>query len=166
MINLQRGSRNLLRHGSRIQPSLNGSNALRQFVIKVQEVPGLGDSITEGVVVEWSKNVGDYAAVDDIVAIIETDEVSVEIRAEEAGKVTELFCAVEDTVEVGAKLFSVDTDAAAPSTPAPAAASTPAPAAAPAAAPAKAPAAPPTPPVPKPVAGSRGETRKPMSRMR
>jgi len=184
MINLQRGSRNLLRHGSRIQPSLNGSNALRQFVIKVQEVPGLGDSITEGVVVEWSKNVGDYAAVDDVVAIIETDKVSVEIRAEEAGKVTELFCAVEDTVEVGAKLFSVDTDAAAPaggaapaakaaepaaaapSTPAPAAASTPAPAAAPAAAPAKAPAAPPTPPAPKPVAGSRGETRKPMSRMR
>merc|ERR1719173_276191 len=175
MINLQRGSRNLLRHGSRIQPSLNGSNALRQFVIKVQEVPGLGDSITEGVVVEWSKNVGDYAAVDDVVAIIETDKVSVEIRAEEAGKVTELFCAVEDTVEVGAKLFSVDTDAAAPAggaapaakaaEPAAAAPSTPAPAAAPAAAPAKAPAAP-TPPAPKPVAGSRGETRKPMSRMR
>merc|ERR1719361_2453781 len=161
MIGFQRGSRNLLRQSSRIQPNLSGSYGLRQFVIKVQEVPGLGDSITEGVVVEWSKEIGEYAAVDDVVAIIETDKVSVEIRAEEAGLVTEHFCALEDVVEVGAKLFSVDTDAAAPAggaapaakAPEPAAAaapSTPAPAAA-APEPKAAPAAKaPTPPPPAP----------------
>merc|ERR1719204_2263005 len=133
MLNFNRGSRNILRHGSRIQQNLSGSCGLRSFVVKVQSVPGLGDSITEGVGVEWSKNIGEYAAVDDVVAIIETDKVSVEIRAEEAGLITEHFCAIEDTVEVGAKLFSVDTDAAAPAggaAPAAKAPSTPAPAAA------------------------------------
>ena len=36
-------------------------------------VPSMGDSITEGTLVEWSKDVGDYCAVDDVVAVIETD---------------------------------------------------------------------------------------------
>merc|ERR1719277_850125 len=115
--NLSRSSRALLRRSQAFAkvpyPAMTPSY-FRHFASVVQNVPGLGDSITEGQVVEWSKNVGDYCAVDDIVAIIETDKVSVEIRAEESGALTELFAEIDDTVEVGAKLFSLDTDAAAP----------------------------------------------------
>eukprot|EP00494_Astrolonche_serrata_P023358 UN23616 len=74
----------------------------------------MGDSITEGTLIEWAKGVGDYCEVDDIVAIVETDKVSVEIRAEEAGVIKEHFVGEEDTVEVGANLFKIDTSAAAP----------------------------------------------------
>ena len=44
-------------------------------------VPSMGDSITEGTMVEWLKDVGDYAAEDEVIAIVETDKVSVDIRA-------------------------------------------------------------------------------------
>merc|ERR1719461_641384 len=112
---LHQSSRRLLRKGStyNVRANMLGYQ-FRTFAIKPCLVPNMGDSITEGVVVEWCKNEGDYAAVDDIVAIIETDKVSVEVRAEDAGVITEQHVAVEDTVEVGAKLFSVDTDAAPP----------------------------------------------------
>lgn len=45
----------------------------------------MGDSITEGTVFEYNKSVGDYVALDDIIAMIETDKVKVEIRASVAG---------------------------------------------------------------------------------
>ena len=47
-------------------------------------VPNMGDSITEGTIVEWAKKEGDYVAVDDIIVLIETDKVSVDVRAEVA----------------------------------------------------------------------------------
>jgi len=164
------------------QRSLRRSNvnllSYRAFSVKNVIVPNMGDSISEGTLIEWSKQPGEYVYVDDIVAIIETDKVSIEIRAEEAGKVTEHFCGIEDTVEVGGNLFAVDTSVAppaskleptpAPQTPAPAApASTPTPASQ-AAPPTPAASKPPTPvPSPvKPVAGSRGESRVKMTRMR
>merc|ERR1719361_2647899 len=181
-----RSTRALARSGSIIQPTFSriwspyNAAFLRQFATKVQNCPNMGDSITEGVIVEWSKNVGEFCAVDDIVAIIETDKVSVEIRCEEAGTLTETFVDLEDTVEVGAKLFSIDTDgqpsaggaappkqAEAPTTPAtpePAKASTPEPVKATPPPPKSTPAPAPT-QAPK-VVGQRSETRKPMSRMR
>lgn len=39
------------------------------------KVPTMGDAITEGTVVEWVKSVGDPVAVDDVVALVETDKV-------------------------------------------------------------------------------------------
>lgn len=156
----------------------------RYFSEKMVVVPSMGDSITEGVLVEWTKNVGDYVYVDDIVAIVETDKVAVEIRAADAGLITKQLVELEGEVEVGSELFSVDTSASAPAggaapaaTPTPAAqpaaskpAETPKPAAAPAAAPAAKPASPPasapSAPAKNVVEGLRTETRKPMSRMR
>ena len=49
------------------------------------KVPTMGDSITEGTVVEWVANPGDYIAKDDVLVIIETDKVSVDVRASESG---------------------------------------------------------------------------------
>jgi len=65
-------------------------------------VPNMGDSITEGSILEWLKNEGDYVAVDDIIAVIETDKVAVDVRADTAGTVTKLHAEVDDVVEVGA----------------------------------------------------------------
>merc|ERR1719173_268593 len=128
-------------------------------------VPNMGDSISEGTIVELCFKSGDYVNVDDIVAIIETDKVSIDVRAPSAGVIEEYHAGVDDTVEVGAKLVTINPDGKAPAGGAakPAADPTPAPAATPAAAPAPAAqkAA-----APAPKAGSRAEKRVPMSRMR
>ena len=70
-------------------------------------VPNMGDSITEGTIVEWAKKEGDYVAVDDIIVLIETDKVSVDVRAEVAGTITKLHAEVDDVVEVGESLVDI-----------------------------------------------------------
>ncbi|KAG5187773.1 single hybrid motif-containing protein [Tribonema minus] len=84
----------------------------------VMPLPGLGDSISEGTVVQWLKSVGDLVAVDDVVAVVETDKVSVEIRSPHRGVITKLHAAVDDQVQVGAPLCTLD-EAAAPKAEAP-----------------------------------------------
>merc|ERR1719233_1840160 len=118
-------------------------------------VPNMGDSISEGTIVELCFKSGDYVNVDDIVAIIETDKVSIDVRASSAGVIEDYHCGVDDTVEVGAKLVTINPDGQAPAGGAakPAAAPTPTPAPTPA-------------PSPTPQGGSRGEKRVSMSRMR
>jgi len=82
----------------------------------------MGDSITEGELKKWSKGVGEHVAVDDLVAVIETDKVAVEIRAKEAGVIKERFAEAGTTVAVGSPLFSYEAGAeAAASAPAPSA---------------------------------------------
>ena len=58
---------------------------VRWFSEVTQEVPNMGDSITEGTIIEWAKEAGDYVAMDDVVCVIETDKVSVDVRAEHSG---------------------------------------------------------------------------------
>jgi len=164
--------------------------------IKTIDVPTMGDSITEGTIVDIPVAPGDYVNVDDVVIVLETDKVSVDIRASEDGAVVEIHGEVDDVVEVGSALYRLDTDAEAPAgggggeapnaVEAPAAAAAPepvaaAPAATPAAAAPAAPVAPPTPPPPAATPppsstlnvesitttlGTRPERRSKMSRMR
>jgi pyruvate/2-oxoglutarate dehydrogenase complex dihydrolipoamide acyltransferase (E2) component len=84
----------------------------------------MGDSITEGTIRSWEKKVGEAVALDDVVVVIETDKVSVDIRASNSGVLVEQYAAVDDNVEVGAKLLKIDTQAAA-SAPSSASASSP-----------------------------------------
>lgn len=136
-------------------------------------LPALGESVTEGTVTRWLKNVGDTVAVDEPLVEISTDKVDTEIPSPVAGVIEEILVAEDDTVEVGAVLVRVGdgSGAAAPAAPVPAA-ENPAPEPAPAVAapapepvappvaeappappaPAAAPAAPPAPPVAPPVA--------------
>lgn len=118
--------------------------------VKVVEVPTMGDSITEGVVVDLPVAPGDFVQADDVVVILETDKVSVDVRAPEAGAIVEILGEIDDVVEVGSALFRMDTDAAGPEggtdEPAAPAEEAPAPPAAEAAAPAPAAAATPPPP--------------------
>jgi len=163
--------------------------------IKTIDVPTMGDSITEGTIVDIPVAPGDFVNVDDVVIVLETDKVSVDIRAPEDGAVVEIHGEVDDVVEVGSALYRLDTDAEAPADgagEAPPAAAEPEPAAAPAAAPASTPPPPPppgkttpppppppgrtTPPPPPPpplnvesittTLGTRPERRSKMSRMR
>lgn len=159
--------------------------------VKMIDVPTMGDSITEGTIVDLPVAPGDYVNADDVVVVLETDKVSVDVRAPEPGAIVEILGEIDDVVEVGKPLFRMDTDAeapeggavpapepakedvpaaaapepvaAAPSTPAPAAATPPPPAAKP---------TPPSPPVQAPFQsataflGQRTERRTKMSRMR
>ena len=137
-------------------------------------LPALGESVTEGTVTRWLKNVGDTVAVDEPLVEISTDKVDTEIPSPVAGVIEEILVAEDDTVEVGAVMVRVGdgSGAAAPAAPAPAAetsAPEPTPEPAPAVsapapepvapavaeappAPAPAPTAPPAPPVAPPAA--------------
>ena len=83
--------------------------ANRLFSVTTINVPNMGDSITEGTLVEWTKNVGDVCQIDDVVAVIETDKVSIDIRTDFAGVITEQLANLDDTLEVNAPLFKIDT---------------------------------------------------------
>lgn len=152
----------------------------------------MGDSITEGTIVDLPVAPGDYVNADDVVVVLETDKVSVDVRAQESGIIVEIMGEIDDVVEVGSGLYKIDTDgkasggtsapAAAAAAPAPVAAptaATPAPSAVPppaaaATPPPKQPVAPPKPaaaagpaPPSTPVLlGGRVERRTKMSRMR
>ena len=48
-------------------------------------MPALGESITEGSIASWNKSEGDSVAVDDVIVIVETDKVTVDIKSTNAG---------------------------------------------------------------------------------
>ena len=113
-------------------------------------LPELGESVTEGTVTRWLKQVGDDVAVDEPLLEISTDKVDTEIPSPVAGTLQEILVAEDETVAVGAVLARVGSGAApaaAPAAPAPAAESAPA-APAPAAPAPAAPAAAPAPAAP------------------
>jgi 2-oxoglutarate dehydrogenase E2 component (dihydrolipoamide succinyltransferase) len=85
--------------------------------IKTIEVPTMGDSITEGTIVDMPVAPGDYINQDDVVLVLETDKVSIDVRAPEGGALVEILGEVDDVVEVGTDLYRIDTDADAPETP-------------------------------------------------
>ncbi|CEG39750.1 dihydrolipoyllysine-residue succinyltransferase component of 2-oxoglutarate dehydrogenase [Plasmopara halstedii] len=70
-------------------------------------VPSMGDSISEGTVVEWIKKVGDYVSEDEVVVVLETDKVSVDVRAPKSGTISKTLADVDQTVEIGVPLFSI-----------------------------------------------------------
>ncbi|MEV8475544.1 2-oxoglutarate dehydrogenase, E2 component, dihydrolipoamide succinyltransferase [Streptomyces sp. NPDC051173] len=119
-------------------------------------LPALGESVTEGTVTRWLKEVGETVDVDEPLLEVSTDKVDTEIPAPVAGVLLEIVVGEDETAEVGAKLAVIGAAGAAPAAapapaaPAPVAAPAPAAPAAPAPAPAAAPA--PAPAAPAPVA--------------
>ena len=71
-------------------------------------VPTLGESITEATLGEWLKQPGDAVAVDEPIAALETDKVSVEVPSPVAGTMGQHAVKVGDTVSVGAMIATVD----------------------------------------------------------
>ncbi|MDN5563256.1 MAG: 2-oxoglutarate dehydrogenase, E2 component, dihydrolipoamide succinyltransferase [Luteococcus sp.] len=112
-------------------------------------LPALGESVTEGTISRWLKEVGETVEADEPLVEVSTDKVDTEIPSPVAGTVLEIRVKEDEVAEVGAVLAIVGDASAAP---APAAVpAAPAPAAAPAPTPA-APAAAPAPAAPAPAA--------------
>ncbi|HNM06692.1 MAG TPA: dihydrolipoamide succinyltransferase, partial [Leptospiraceae bacterium] len=64
------------------------------------KVPEMGESITEATLINWTKKTGDSVEADEILAELETDKVTMELRSPAAGVITEIRKKAGDTVKV------------------------------------------------------------------
>ncbi|KAJ4341597.1 2-oxoglutarate dehydrogenase complex E2 component [Didymella glomerata] len=83
--------------------------------ISTVKVPEMAESITEGTLKQWSKQVGDYVEQDEEIATIETDKIDVSLNAPQAGTIKEFLVNEEDTVTVGQDVVKLEVGGAAPS---------------------------------------------------
>lgn len=95
-------------------------------------VPNMGESVTEATIAKWFKKVGDSVAADEVLAELETDKVTVEVPAPQAGIITSLAVAAGGTVAPGSVIGTIEAGAAGAVAPKPAAPKAEAPAPAPA----------------------------------
>ncbi|OAL45973.1 dihydrolipoamide succinyltransferase [Pyrenochaeta sp. DS3sAY3a] len=80
----------------------------RSYADTVVKVPQMAESITEGTLKQWSKQIGDYVEQDEEIATIETDKIDVSVNAPEAGTIKEFLVNEEDTVTVGQDLVRLE----------------------------------------------------------
>jgi 2-oxoglutarate dehydrogenase E2 component (dihydrolipoamide succinyltransferase) len=73
-------------------------------------MPKMGESITEGTIIKWLKNVGDTVKKDEIILEISTDKVDSEIPTPVAGKLIEILARENDTIEVGKVIARIETE--------------------------------------------------------
>src|SRR4051812_12627706 len=77
-------------------------------------MPAMGDSVSEGTVLEWHKQEGDRVSEDETLVEISTDKVDAEVPAPATGTVVKVHAAEGDTVHVGAVLAEISTNGGAP----------------------------------------------------
>jgi len=71
-------------------------------------MPEMGESVTEGIVLEWHVAVGDFVSEGDTVVEVSTDKVDAEVPAPADGVITKLLVQVDDEVPVGAPLAEME----------------------------------------------------------
>ena len=71
-------------------------------------MPKMGESITEGTILEWKKQVGDSIAMDEILLEIGTDKVDSEIPSSAEGVIVEILAKPNDIIEVGKVIAKID----------------------------------------------------------
>lgn len=89
-------------------PQEGGSSGGGEQVV----MPALGESVTEGTVTRWLKQVGDTVEVDEPLLEVSTDKVDTEIPSPVAGTLQEILVQEDETVEVGTALAVVGSGAA------------------------------------------------------
>src|SRR3954451_5977861 len=77
-------------------------------------LPALGESVTEGTVTRWLKQVGESVEADEGLLEISTDKVDTEIPSPVSGVIEEILVQEDETVEVGAVLAKIGDGSAAP----------------------------------------------------
>jgi 2-oxoglutarate dehydrogenase E2 component (dihydrolipoamide succinyltransferase) len=82
-------------------------------------IPQAGESVTSGVVLRWTKKVGDYVKRDETLLELETDKATLEVPSPTAGVLTAQGVKEGDTVKIGASVGTIDEKAAAPAAQAP-----------------------------------------------
>ncbi|KJX95067.1 dihydrolipoamide succinyltransferase like protein [Zymoseptoria brevis] len=106
---------------SKALPALSGSSTslqplqARHFSLtsryheeQIVKVPTMAESISEGTLKQFSKQVGDYVELDEEIATIETDKIDVAVNAPAAGTIKEFLANEEDTVTVGQDLVKLE----------------------------------------------------------
>ena len=73
-------------------------------------MPKMGESITEGTILEWRKKVGDFVEKDELFLEIGTDKVDSEIPCIESGTIVEILADVNEVVDVGKVIARLETD--------------------------------------------------------
>ncbi|KAF2838500.1 putative Dihydrolipoyllysine-residue succinyltransferase component of 2-oxoglutarate dehydrogenase complex, mitochondrial [Patellaria atrata CBS 101060] len=68
----------------------------------------MAESISEGTLKQWSKQIGDFVEQDEEIATIETDKIDVSVNAPEAGTIKEFLVNEEDTVTVGQEIVKME----------------------------------------------------------
>src|SRR4051812_28944100 len=77
-------------------------------------LPAMGESVTEGTILEWRKQEGDSIEADEILVEISTDKVDAEVPSPAGGTIVKLHVAEGDTVEVGQLLAEISTNGGSP----------------------------------------------------
>src|SRR3954470_14632337 len=77
-------------------------------------MPAMGESVTEGTVLEWHKQEGDTVEADETLVEISTDKVDAEVPSPASGTIVKVHAAEGDTVEVGQLLAEISTNGDAP----------------------------------------------------
>ncbi|TDZ41593.1 Dihydrolipoyllysine-residue succinyltransferase component of 2-oxoglutarate dehydrogenase complex [Colletotrichum trifolii] len=81
---------------------------VRNYADKTVQVPQMAESISEGTLKQWSKQIGDFVEQDEEIATIETDKIDVAVNAPEAGVIKEFLVNEEDTVTVGQDIVKLE----------------------------------------------------------
>ena len=74
-------------------------------------LPSLGESVTEGIITQWFKKVGDLVARDESLFEVSTDKVDSEMPSPASGVLTQILAAEGDTVQTGAVVAIIDESA-------------------------------------------------------
>ncbi len=86
-------------------------------------MPEMGESVTEGTVLEWHKQEGDAVEEGETVVEVSTDKVDAEVPAPASGTIAKILKQPDETVKVGEALAEISASGAAPAQPETAAAS-------------------------------------------
>src|SRR3954447_24265424 len=81
-------------------------------------MPAMGDSVTEGTILEWHKSEGDEISAEETLVEISTDKVDAEVPSPVSGTIVKVHAAEGDTVSVGSVLAEIaPSDGSGPATP-------------------------------------------------
>ena len=79
-------------------------------IVEIQ-MPQMGESVTEGTVLEWHKHEGEFVEEGETVVEVSTDKVDAEVPAPASGTITRILKAEDETIEVGGALAELDPSA-------------------------------------------------------
>src|SRR3954467_275790 len=94
-------------HATSARPPVPRQRESQPLMSTSVTLPALGESVTEGTVTRWLKQVGDSVEADEALLEVSTDKVDTEIPSPTAGTLLEIKVAEDETVEVGAVLAIV-----------------------------------------------------------
>ena len=78
-------------------------------IVEIQ-MPQMGESVTEGTVLEWHKREGEFVEEGETVVEVSTDKVDAEVPAPASGTITKILKGEDETIAVGGVLAELDPD--------------------------------------------------------